>query len=736
MNSFSQLVLMWMFGGWIFEAGEIPANSGLETLTPLTIFASAFSTVGLVMFGGLASWAMFLGIFRLRNNGNFLGGRDGNESFFYPLRIVFALTLCAPVIPISAPGGNPITLTPGHALVAGIAKSATEFGDYMQGNAFKLMHDANLFNEPKFRVKVDREAVLAMLQSWKQPSAKLASDTIFKDPNSVLNGRTIEVIALEALKLRWNQAQPANPVALTLPQPVIDWLTYRMGSIEVPLIAPTDELAASLTSGIGSIVDAGAAEGTAAREMATEGFICRESDQGGWMSSTFCSDEYFSVKKNNTASIEKAIAAAQRQLWVGLVSSAYAQSSALLDGSMSAAASNKLAQDAAQYVPQAAAWYSSEIQNRIKETLATDQSARTEVYFEEVQNWGWMLGGTFVLRAAADFSRAASYAEGATTLMMPTTNIAALTAGDELSKVVEQQIMTQQAAKAGPSTKSVMAEFFNIDALMGATGPDAQNIHNIANWGRWLVGTGIGVWATGKSGVVDKIPLVRGMVDSPVVKSIGVVMIIAGGMIGYVMPLLFAVYGLMGAISWLVAVATTFFGITLWSAGMAAPKGEEHTSQLSAKGYNSLIFIMLYPALAVGGLAAAIVISAVGLSIAMMFALGLWGMFDPGTAEIGRPLETLGGMLVGGTLLVLVMILICWNVVATSAQLITTFPRTVLNMIALSEPGLNPYESGVQNLTGGLSASARQVMTSSIGGAVTRHLGRAASGRSSEAGGG
>jgi len=725
MNSFSQLVLLWLFGRWIFEDGEIASNVGQQVVTPLTIFASAFSTLGLAMFGILASWAMFLGIFRLKNNGNFLGARDGNESFFYPLRIILALVLCAPVIPVAAPGGNPITLTPGHSLVAGIAKSATEFGDYMQRHAFELMHDANLFNDPQFRVKVDREAVLAMLKTWNQPTAKLATAAVWSDPDDVLAEESIDSVALEALKMRWNLANADNQVALTMQQPAIDWLTRRLASIEVPLIAPTDEMAASLSSGIGSIVDASAAEGTAAREMATEGFICRNSDQGGWMNSTFCSDEYFSVKKNNAASIETAIASAQREIWTGMVRSAHAQAMTTLDGSMTAQAYNKIAHDAAQYLPKAAAWYSETIQNHIKNTLASDQSERADVYFDEVQNWGWMLGGTFVLRAASDFSRAASYAEGATALMMPTTNISALTSGDDLSKMVEQQIMTQQAASAGPSAKSFAFEFFNLDALMGAIGPGAQNIHNVANWGRWMVGTGIGVWATGKSGIVDKIPVVRGMVDSPVVKSIGVVMILAGGMIGYVMPLLFAVHGLMGAISWLVAVATTFFGITLWSAGMAAPKGEEHTSQLSAKGYNSLIFIALYPALAVGGLAAAIVISAVGLSLVMMFGLGLFGMFDPGTAEAGRPLESLGKVLVGGTFLVFVMVIVSWNVVATSAQLITAFPRTVLNMIALSEPGLNPYESGVQNLTGGLSASARQLMTSSVGGVVTRHLSRA-----------
>lgn len=80
MNSFSQLVLTWMFGRWIFETPEV-SQVVAQDVTPLTIFASAFSQLGLLMFGVLASWAMFLGIFRLKNNGNFFGARDGNEAF-------------------------------------------------------------------------------------------------------------------------------------------------------------------------------------------------------------------------------------------------------------------------------------------------------------------------------------------------------------------------------------------------------------------------------------------------------------------------------------------------------------------------------------------------------------------------------------------------------------------------------------------------------------------------------
>lgn len=715
MNSFSQLVLTWMFGRWIFENPEV-SQIVAQDVTPLTIFAAAFSQLGLLMFGVLASWAMFLGIFRLKNNGNFFGARDGNEAFFYPLRVVVALILVAPVVPVSSAGGVTITLTTGHALIGGVSKMAADFGDTMQHNAFELMHRHNLFNDPKFRVDVDPGVSLDMLNSWKLSAAQLAGFAVFRDPTEekVVAGLSGEQLALVALRNRWNEVYGnTHPAGAGELQAAEDFLSVAGRSLQIPLIAPTDALAREVTLGANGLIDSGAVDETIGRELETEGWFC----QLGWMSSMTCSDEFSQVKANNAASIEAGISAAQRQIWIQLVSHAMTYAKSLQDGGVSQAEHKQYFEKSINWTAQTADWYSKTVETTIATTLAGDQAERAEPYFDEVKSWGWMLGGTFVLRAASDFSRAASYADGATSKMMPKSSLSALTGGEVLSKVVEQETLAQiQPGNTGKTTKSLLARVFSLDILKETTGPSIQNIHTIAAWGRSLVGTGIGFFAGGK--IAQYMPGLSSMTDGALSKSIGALMIIAGGMIGYVMPLLFAVYGLMGAIGWLVAVATTFFGVTLWSAGFAAPKGEEHTSQMSAKGWNALIFIGLYPALAVGGLAAAIVISAIGLAMVQALAMGMWGMFDPGTAEVGRPLESLGGILVGGLLLVGVIILVSWNVVVTSAQLIMTFPRTVLNMISFSEPGLNPYENSPQNLMGGLAMSARQVLTGAVSRAI------------------
>jgi len=115
MNSYSLLVLASIFGTWIFKNGELSGVTGND-LTPITIFAGSYSQVGLAVFGMFTCWAMFLGIFRLRQNGNFFGAKDANEAFFYPLRVVAALTLCAPVIPVGD-ASTGVVLTPGHQLI-------------------------------------------------------------------------------------------------------------------------------------------------------------------------------------------------------------------------------------------------------------------------------------------------------------------------------------------------------------------------------------------------------------------------------------------------------------------------------------------------------------------------------------------------------------------------------------------------------------------------------------------
>ncbi|MDH0104046.1 hypothetical protein N7320_22275, partial [Stutzerimonas stutzeri] len=403
MNSFSQLVLSWMFGRWIFDGSQAEVISdNISDVTPLTIFAAAFSQLGLLMFGVLASWAMFLGIFRLKNNGNFFGAKDGNEAFFYPLRVVVALILVAPVVPVSSAGGVAITLTTGHALISGVSKMAAEFGDTMQHDAFELMHRHNLFNDPKLRVDVDPGVALDMLNSWKLAAAQLAGFAVFQDPSEekIVAGLTGEQLALVALRNRWNEVygntHPAGS-GDAQSQAAEAFLSVAGRSLQIPLIAPTDSLAREVTLGENGLVDSGAVDETIGRELETEGWFC----QLGWMSSMTCSDEFVQLKVNNAASIEAGISSAQRQIWIQLVAHALQYAKSVQDGGVTQSEHKEYFEKSINWTAQSADWYSKTVEDTIANTLAGDQAERAEPYFDEVKSWGWMLGGTFVLRAAS-----------------------------------------------------------------------------------------------------------------------------------------------------------------------------------------------------------------------------------------------------------------------------------------------------------------------------------------------
>jgi conjugal transfer/type IV secretion protein DotA/TraY len=342
------------------------------------------------------------------------------------------------------------------------------------------------------------------------------------------------------------------------------------------------------------------------------------------------------------------------------------------------------------------------------------------------------------MRAANDFSRAQSYAAKATEAIQPPVKLSSLTVGDSLTKISKGQLESRVEEK---SMLTDLKDFFAIDILKD-NAADA-NLFTVAAFGRELAGTGvaiIGGAGIGKgASLIMKSPGASQLLgeSSKIAFIIGLAVFLAGALIGYVMPIIFAIYGLMGVISWLTFVASAFFGVTLWSAAFAAPKGEEHTSQMAAKGWNMLIFIGLYPALAVGGLAAAITITSLALPLVNMTMSGMWGMTDNGVADLSQPFDALAGVIIGTVIMVLATCFLFWSVCLTSASLITNFPRTVLNMVSFSEPGLNPYENTSQgvmgSITGMVKAPMSQVTRSAVSGAMSR-LSRG--GRSGSSGGG
>ncbi len=714
MSSFSTLVLLWLFGSWVFDTGELSnfGSVGVTEVTPLTIFASYFSIVGLAGFGLLTSWAMFLGIFRLRQNGNFFGQKDGNESFFYPIRVIIALTLCAPVIPVSSSGGENIVLTPGHQLIASIAKSGSHWGDDAQAQSFKLMHAYNLFHEPNYEIPINRSEAKGMIGNWLILATTAAGYYVHKNPQDRLAGIGANDFATKLIEGAWRRqyTDSSKPGYYGATSSTDQFINEILTNTSIPLIPPTDAIAAAIKHSAQTVAE-DASEGTVGHEMGSENFICRYTGASGFAASIMCSDDQIALRVANDKAISQGLASAQRQMWERLVQTQLARHLSVKNNDAAAQAA-ALAASAQTYLEQEADWYVSNTQSTIKNTIAINLLAESESYFESLQEWGWMMGGTFVLRAANDFTRAQGYAAEGTAKLYPTSNLANLTVGDDLTKLTMNKVKRELEDKG---TAANLKELLGLQIL--GTDPSKANLYTVSAFGRELAGTGM-MFISG-SGISWLATKSQGFTKALFL--IGIVLLIAGALIGYVLPVVFAIFGLMGVISWLTFVASAFFGVTLWGAAQAAPKGEEHTSQMAGKGWNTLIFIGFYPALAVGGLAAAVTITSIGLPIVNTIMSGLWGMIDNGVADLSQPFDALAGVLIGSIMMVLLTCLLFWSVCITSASLITNFPRSVLNMISFSEPGLNPYENTAQGVMGGVSGLVKAPL-SIAGSSVIRKL--------------
>lgn len=718
MESFSNSVLMWIFGKWIFEGEQAQAAiQNTPEITPLVVFASLFSTAGLALIGILGGWAVFLGIFRLRQNGNFFGARDGNEAFFYPIRMVAALALCAPVIVIARADGDAVTLTPAHSMIAGIAKTASEAGDHVQSESFRMMHKFSMFSDPKFVIKVDDEQAKTMVASWFALAAQIESARKYDNPMGFHQNTAPDVFARLLIEARWRLTYPHGDLALPgASDPFAESLVRRFG---VPLIAPNGELAKAT-------VDAGnAADRASSSDMATEGLFCK------WGAGYFCSDEYKAVRAQNDGAIRAGIAEAQRRVFIGLIAAGGQNASYLFgegnDVGLDAAGMSQLQKDQQRYLYELTSWYAKTVKSIVQSTIAREHVASSERFHDELKSWGWMTGSAFVLRAAADFSRVQGYADGATTNLMPKSELGDLTGSDTLTKMVHDSALKTIGDNSVQGEKSAFDKFFSADFLKN---PEELNISRVTAWGRAMAGTGVGlVSGSYMSGFLGKIPMFKkmGALDNALIKGVGFALILTGGLLGYVLPLIFVVFGIFGVISWITFVMSSFYGVTLWAAAQAAPKGEEHSSQMAAKGWNILVFIGLYPMLAAGGLAAAVVVTNIGLPFVGVMMGGVFGMFDGGTAELGKPLEALAGILIGGLITVIVFAILCWSICVTSAQLITQFPRTVLNMVSFNEPGLNPYDNAAQGVGGSIGGTIQRAVigqaTAKINSGISKIIG-------------
>ena len=161
------------------------------------------------------------------------------------------------------------------------------------------------------------------------------------------------------------------------------------------------------------------------------------------------------------------------------------------------------------------------------------------------------------------------------------------------------------------------------------------------------------------------------------------------------LPLL---YGAGAILRWLVHVVEAVVAAPLWAAAHAAPEGDDHTSRLAAKGYNNVLFIFLFPVLAVGAVFAATQSGRVAtpLLLDLVFAGVQQGNSN---SILAAPTQFVVALIL--SLVVLGITLIgAWG-------LVESLPTAVLGWISTAAPGLNPFADRGERHTHGLVAWVR-----------------------------
>jgi len=173
---------------------------------------------------------------------------------------------------------------------------------------------------------------------------------------------------------------------------------------------------------------------------------------------------------------------------------------------------------------------------------------------------------------------------------------------------------------------------------------------------------------------------VSGMTSGGIMDFILIVLTVCGIILGVILPNLPWIFFLFAIISWLIYVAEMFIAAPFWVVANALPEGDTFLSNVAKKGINNVMFIALFPVLAIGGLVASLSVSWIGISLLNHFAYLAFKSMEGWTL----PFDIVG--------IVLIYVVLAWMIMMNSLSLIQVFPRTILNWLSLSQPGLNQFE--------------------------------------------
>jgi conjugal transfer/type IV secretion protein DotA/TraY len=649
-----------LYGSWVLDLmGNAPASAD-HVVTPVTVFAALIGVAGWTLFMLLAGYVGVVGVIRTAQQGEFLG-RDWDSTWVLA-RMLGALILSAPL----ASTGGSSNLAAGQTLVIRAAVVSSAAADIIWGKTLTAIGRERIRTDKTMKVDVNftpDQAYGLVTKGYEHGmcySAKAMYDTGLQQASDAASARDAKLKAIKDCNMDLGLFTDKGEGFFDMANPGFD-----SGDV--------------VTRSKGDMV-VGAIDAWYRPEEVHRGHMIRAATQN------VAEQYYFRAFRVGSETVK-----------------------------------NNLSDDyAREHLPLIAKEFHSKIKSAVEQQLQAGYHNSATIYGNEAQKYGWVSAGNFYRILATQQTSINAALNAAVSVGGQSVNPEALTSGlasDDLvyynaNRAVTVGQWTQElyhnsvlpnvasaatvganpgglmnggAAAAGEALDSVGLNLFKAgettDPLVVAS-TVGHGLVTLATYGKaatFLPAVSKGLKATDSGGTVN---------------SVLTILFIVGVFLGDILPSLPWVYFLFGTIAWLVHVTEMFISAPLWIAAHAAPEGSTHTSNLAAKGYNNMLYVMLYPVLAIGGFVAAMSINWIGMymlnqMIGEQFANQLGG----GLGMITHGL----GTLVGFAFLYLAC---AWIIVNTSFNLIQAFPRTILNWLSTADAGHNAYDQGGHQVLG------------------------------------
>jgi hypothetical protein len=330
------------------------------------------------------------------------------------------------------------------------------------------------------------------------------------------------------------------------------------------------------------------------------------------------------------------------------------------------------------------------LKNKIQSAILADKGMTVDVFTSQVSHYGWISAANYYRQLAQEQqiinSQITSGLESSPNYVNMDQQKDLTTAGSMTKFHVyraKSWLSKVEGSIESGATKYVLNPLgINFLKMGNSTDP----ILAMTNFGQKLEGTAeVLVVARQVPKLFSWIPVVGNKLSNVfsggVMDTLVLILIAAGLVLGVILPNLPWIIFMFAIISWLVYVAEMFIAAPFWVVANALPEGGTILSNVAKKGFNNVLFIALFPTLAIGGLIASLSISWIGISLLNHYAY----LAFKGLEGWNMPFDVVG--------IILIYVPLAWAIMFNSLSLIQILPRKILNWISLSQPGMNQFDS-------------------------------------------